>query len=83
MKALYKYPQSKFPYEELVKENGKRSRTDPEYELLDTGINNLFLFLSFVMLLTNIRPVLCFVCFWFGVRYAHRDFRRRILGYCR
>ncbi|PJJ60853.1 MGH1-like glycoside hydrolase domain-containing protein [Hymenobacter chitinivorans] len=38
MKMLYKYPQQKFPYVKLVKENAKRSRQQPEYELLDTGI---------------------------------------------
>ncbi len=32
---LYKYPQSEFPYAELVKKN-KRSRDQSEYELLDT-----------------------------------------------
>ncbi|HMB62269.1 MAG TPA: hypothetical protein VKN36_04290 [Eudoraea sp.] len=32
---LYKYPQRKFPYTELVKKN-KRNRDQPEYELLDT-----------------------------------------------
>ena len=37
MKGLYKYPQAAFPYEELVEEN-KRSRTEPEYELIDTKI---------------------------------------------
>ncbi len=38
MKALYKYPQGSFPYEDLVKTNGARSRHDSEYELLDTGV---------------------------------------------
>jgi Mannosylglycerate hydrolase MGH1-like glycoside hydrolase domain len=38
MKYLYKYPQRAFPYAELVEENGRRGRHDPEYELLDTGI---------------------------------------------
>lgn len=38
MKYLYKYPQKAFPYEELVKVNGSRTRKDFEYELLDTGI---------------------------------------------
>ncbi|MNQ32077.1 Mannosyl oligosaccharide glucosidase [compost metagenome] len=37
-KMLYKYPQGTFPYEKLVKESKKRSRLEPEYELLDTGI---------------------------------------------
>jgi len=38
MKFLYKYPQAAFPYADLVETNGRRSRTEPEYELLDTGI---------------------------------------------
>ena len=40
MKYLYKYPQQAYPYDELVAENGRRTRNDPEYELLDTGIFN-------------------------------------------
>lgn len=38
MKMLYKYPQQAFPYDQLYAENDKRSREDPEYELVDTGI---------------------------------------------
>ena len=38
MKYLYKYPQAAYPYEELVVTNRNRSRDEPEYELLDTGI---------------------------------------------
>ncbi len=38
MKYLYKYPQAAFPYAELVRENRSRSRHDPEFELLDTGV---------------------------------------------
>ena len=38
MKYLYKYPQREFPYGDLVKTNGRRSREDFEYELLDTGV---------------------------------------------
>jgi hypothetical protein len=34
----YHYPQAAFPYEDLVAENGRRGKTDPEYELLDTGV---------------------------------------------
>lgn len=37
-KMLYKYPQAAFPYEKLVHESKKRTRLQPEYELLDTGI---------------------------------------------
>jgi hypothetical protein len=36
MKALYKYPQRQFPYEDLVRENSRRGRTEPEYEITDT-----------------------------------------------
>jgi hypothetical protein len=38
MKYLYKYPQEAYPYEELIQANRSRSRTEPEYELADTGI---------------------------------------------
>ena len=38
MKMLYKYPQKKFPYEDLKNENLKRDKTQPEFELIDTGI---------------------------------------------
>ncbi len=38
LKFLYKYPQAAFPYSQLVTENAKRTRHDPEYELIDTGV---------------------------------------------
>ncbi|HTX34714.1 MAG TPA: hypothetical protein VME43_06825 [Bryobacteraceae bacterium] len=38
MKCLYKYPQAAFPYARLLEENQRRSRSDPEFELLDTGV---------------------------------------------
>jgi len=38
MKFLYKYPQAAFPYDQLVAENGRRGKHDPEFELLDTGV---------------------------------------------
>lgn len=38
MRMLYKYPQAEFPYSNLVAENRRRSREQPEYELLDTGV---------------------------------------------
>ena len=34
----YHYPQAAFPYEDLIEQNRSRSRLQPEYELLDTGI---------------------------------------------
>jgi hypothetical protein len=38
MKYLYKYPLGEFPYSNLVLTSRSRSRTQLEYELLDTGI---------------------------------------------
>ncbi len=38
MKYLYKYPQTEFPYDRLVVENRRRTKLDPEFELMDTGI---------------------------------------------
>jgi hypothetical protein len=38
MKYLYKYPQSEYPYLNLVETNRGRSREEFEYELLDTGV---------------------------------------------
>ena len=38
MEYLYKYPQQAFPYQQLIQENRLRSRQEPEYEILDTGV---------------------------------------------
>jgi hypothetical protein len=38
MKAVYKYPQRAFPYQQLIDENRRRTKHDPEFEILDTGI---------------------------------------------
>ncbi|WP_037568762.1 MGH1-like glycoside hydrolase domain-containing protein [Phaeacidiphilus oryzae] len=38
LRYLYKYPQAEFPYNDLVAVNGRRSRQEFEYELLDTGV---------------------------------------------
>jgi hypothetical protein len=38
LKCQYKYPQGAYPYEDLVATNGRRSKQEMEYELLDTGI---------------------------------------------
>jgi hypothetical protein len=40
MKHLYKYPHAEFPYQALVEVNRNRSKSEPEFELLDTGIFN-------------------------------------------
>ena len=38
MRYLYKYPLNAYPYNDLVATNKARSRYEPEYELIDTGI---------------------------------------------
>jgi len=38
MRYLYKYPLNAYPYDDLVSTNRARSRQEPEYELIDTGI---------------------------------------------
>jgi len=38
MRMLYKYPQAEFPYRWLLDESRRRDRTQPEFELLDTGV---------------------------------------------
>jgi hypothetical protein len=38
MKFLYKYPQREYPYEKLLEESRRRTKNDPEFELIDTGI---------------------------------------------
>jgi hypothetical protein len=38
MKYLYKYPQAEFPYARLQAESLRRTKLDPEFELMDTGI---------------------------------------------
>lgn len=38
MHMLYKYPHAAFPYEELVAESRRRTKDDPEFELIDTGV---------------------------------------------
>jgi hypothetical protein len=37
LRGLYRYPQGAFPYDDLVAENHRRDRGQPEYELEDTG----------------------------------------------
>ncbi len=40
LRYLYKYPHAEYPYAWLVSENARRSRQDPPYTLLDTGVFN-------------------------------------------
>ena len=34
----YHYPQAAYPYQDLIDQNGRRNRFQPEYELVDTGV---------------------------------------------
>jgi hypothetical protein len=38
MRMLYKYPHQAFPYADLLAENARRDQSQPEYEILDTGV---------------------------------------------
>ena len=38
LKALYKYPKNGYPYAQLVEENRRRGKLDPEFELADSGV---------------------------------------------
>lgn len=38
LRYLYKYPQVEYPYRWLVEENARRSRQDPPFNLIDTGV---------------------------------------------
>ena len=36
MRTIYRYPQSRFPYEELISQNGTRSKMESEFEIWNT-----------------------------------------------
>src|SRR6266571_8396311 len=38
MRWRYMYPQAEFPYTQLVEENARRGKLDPEFELVDTAV---------------------------------------------
>jgi hypothetical protein len=38
MRYLYKYPHAEYPYQKLLEENGRRTKSDPEFELFDSGV---------------------------------------------
>ena len=40
MRMVYQYPQAEFPYDQLVTTNVRRSKLEPEFELVDTGTFN-------------------------------------------
>lgn len=40
MRMLYKYTHQAYPYDQLISENQRRGKSDPEFELIDTGLFN-------------------------------------------
>ena len=42
MRMTYRYPQSAFPYESLVRENARRSKRDAEFEIAEAGERAIF-----------------------------------------
>ncbi len=38
LKMLYKYPQQAYPYQQLIQENARRGKHEPEFELIDTRL---------------------------------------------
>ncbi len=38
VKMLYKYPQTEYPYSQLIFENEMRGKKEPEFNLVDTGV---------------------------------------------
>ncbi|MGY6276368.1 MGH1-like glycoside hydrolase domain-containing protein [Methylomonas sp. MgM2] len=60
----YKYPQSPFPYDQLVLENGRRSRDEPPYQLTDTGIfeQNRYFDIDVVYAKHSPETIVCRIC---------------------
>jgi hypothetical protein len=61
MKWLYKYPQAAYPYSDLVATNARRSRTEMEYELIDTGVFDGDRYFDVVVEYAKSSPEECFV----------------------
>ncbi len=63
MKMLYKYPQVEYPYDELVKVNGQRDQSQPEYELFEavkcTFIENRYFDVFIEYAKGGIEDILC------------------------
>lgn len=38
MRMIYRYPQTSYPYEELIRQSAARSKKEPEFELWDTSV---------------------------------------------
>jgi hypothetical protein len=56
MKAVYKYPQRAYPYQQLIDENRRRSNHEREYELLDSGAFNEQRYFDITMEYAKVAP---------------------------
>jgi hypothetical protein len=56
MKFLYKYPQAEYPYAQLIEENGRRTKDEREYELVDTGIFDQSRYFDVVVEYAKLQP---------------------------
>ena len=61
MRMLYRYPQGRFPYEELVTANHGRPKRDPEFELWDTGILREQRYFDISLEYAKVDPDDCFI----------------------
>ena len=52
----YRYPQRRFPYEQLRDENARRTRNQPELELIDTGIFDDHRFFDVELVMAKVAP---------------------------
>jgi hypothetical protein len=59
MKYLYKYPQTVFPYGELVATNRSRGKHDLEYGLLDTGVFDHDRYFDVFVGMPRLHPRMC------------------------
>src|SRR5256884_2709664 len=57
MKALYKYPQRAYPYNDLLVTNRHRGKEEPEYELIDTGIFSEDRYFDVIMEYAKVDPL--------------------------
>lgn len=62
MRMLYRYPQARFPYEELVAANIGRPKQDPDFELWDTGVLNEQRYFDISLEYAKVDPDDLFVC---------------------
>ncbi len=56
MRMLYKYPQAAFPYAQLVEENRRRGKNQPEFELLDAAIAAVAVVSQYLVLGKGLAP---------------------------